>query len=128
MEDFSKIEKEIIEFWKKDKTFEKSLKKTKNKKPYTFYDGPPFATGMPHYGHILGSVTKDIFGRFWTMKGRYVQRICGWDCHGLPIENIAEKGLNINSKDEIEKIGIKKFNDYCKSKVMDFSNEWEKTV
>ena len=128
MEDFSKVEEEIIEFWKKDKTFEKSLKKTKNKKPYTFYDGPPFATGLPHYGHILGSVTKDIFGRFWTMKGRYVQRIWGWDCHGLPIENIAEKGLNINSKDEIEKIGIKKFNDYCKSKVMDFSHSWEKTI
>ena len=122
------IEEKILEFWKKDKTFEKSLKKTKAKKPYVFYDGPPFATGTPHYGHILGSVTKDVFGRFWTMKGRYVRRVWGWDCHGLPIENIAEKGLGINSKDEIEKIGVKKFNDYCRSKVMDFANEWEKTV
>ena len=128
MEDFGKIEEKIIEFWKKDKTFEKSLKKTKTKKPYIFYDGPPFATGLPHYGHILSSVTKDIFGRFWTMKGRHVQRIWGWDCHGLPVENIAEKGLKINSKDEIEKIGIKKFNDYCRSCVMEFSHAWEKTV
>ncbi len=122
------IEENVLEFWRKDKTFEKSLKKNKGKKPYLFYDGPPFATGTPHYGHILGSVTKDIFGRFWTMKGRYVRRVWGWDCHGLPIENIAEKGLGINSKDEIERIGVKKFNDYCRSRVMGFSHEWEKVI
>jgi len=126
--EIKEIEGEILKFWKKDKTFEKSLKKTKGKKPYIFYDGPPFATGLPHYGHILGSVTKDIYGRFWTMKGRYVQRVWGWDCHGLPIENIAEKGLNINSKDEIEKIGVKKFNDYCRSKVMECEHAWEEFV
>ena len=72
-------EKEILAFWKKDKTFEKSLKKTAKNKPYIFYDGPPFATGMPHHGHLLGSITKDVFGRFWTMKGRYVRRVWGWD-------------------------------------------------
>jgi isoleucyl-tRNA synthetase len=121
-------EKKILEFWKKDKTFEKSLKKTKNGKPYIFYDGPPFATGMPHYGHILGSVTKDLFGRFWTMNGRYVRRIWGWDCHGLPVETIAEKGLNINSKDEIEKIGIKKFNDFCRSKVLGYVDAWKAVI
>jgi isoleucyl-tRNA synthetase len=121
-------EENIIKFWKKDKTFEKSLKKTEKSKPYIFYDGPPFATGLPHYGHILGSVTKDVFGRFWTMKGRYVRRIWGWDCHGLPIENIAEKGLGINSKDEIEKMGVKKFNDYCRSKVLDYADSWEKVI
>lgn len=121
-------EKKIIEFWRKDKTFEKSLKKTEKGKPYIFYDGPPFATGLPHYGHILGSVTKDLFGRLWTMKGRYVRRIWGWDCHGLPIENIAEKALGINSKDEIEKIGVKKFNDFCRSKVLGYAGEWEKVV
>jgi len=123
-----KQEKEILEFWKKDKTFEKSLKKTEKSKPYIFYDGPPFATGLPHYGHILGSIAKDIFGRYWTMKNRYVRRIWGWDCHGLPIENIAEKGLGINSKDEIEKMGVKKFNDYCRSKVLSYSEEWEKII
>src|SRR3989344_834461 len=124
----NEIEKEILEFWKKNKIFEKSLKKNKEKKPYIFYDGPPFATGMPHYGHILGSVTKDVYGRFWTMKGRYVRRVWGWDCHGLPIENIAEKGLGINSRDEIEKMGIKKFNDYCRSKVLGYSGAWKEVI
>lgn len=126
--DINEQEKKILEFWKKDKTFEKSLEKTKDKKPYIFYDGPPFATGLPHYGHILASVTKDLFGRLWTMKGRYVKRVWGWDCHGLPIENIAEKALSINSKDEIEKIGVKKFNDFCRSKVLGYAEEWEKVV
>ncbi len=126
--EIKEIEQEIIKFWKENKTFEKSLKKTEKKKPYIFYDGPPFATGLPHYGHILGSVTKDVYGRFWTMKGNYVRRTWGWDCHGLPIETIAEKGLGINSKDEIEKMGVKKFNDYCRSKVMGYANEWKKFV
>src|SRR3989344_2852062 len=128
MADVNEEEKEILKFWKKDRTFEKSLKKTKKGKPYIFYDGPRFATGLPHYGRILGSVTKDVFGRFWTMNGKYVRRIWGWDCHGLPIENIAEKGLKINSKDEIEKIGVKRFNNYCRSKVLDCANEWEKVI
>ncbi|MDO8467344.1 MAG: isoleucine--tRNA ligase [Nanoarchaeota archaeon] len=124
----NEIEKDIVAFWKKDKTFEKSLKKTKGKKPYIFYDGPPFATGMPHYGHILGSVTKDLFGRFWTMKGRYVRRVWGWDCHGLPIENIAEKELGIKVKDEIEKIGVKKFNECCRSKVLGYADAWKEVI
>lgn len=121
-------EKEILEFWKKKKIFDKSLKQTKKGEPYVFYDGPPFATGLPHYGHILGSVTKDVFGRFHTMKGRYVRRVWGWDCHGLPIENIAEKRLKIDSKDEIEKIGVKKFNDYCRQCVMEYADAWKDFV
>jgi len=121
-------ELEILEFWKKNKTFQKSLDQTKKGKPYIFYDGPPFATGMPHYGHLLGSITKDIYGRFWTMNGKYVRRVWGWDCHGLPIENIAEKGLGINSKDEIEKMGVKKFNDYCRSKVMGYADAWKSVI
>ncbi|MBI2043831.1 isoleucine--tRNA ligase [Candidatus Pacearchaeota archaeon] len=128
MYNFKKVEEEILQFWKQNKTFEKSLKKTKGKKPYIFYDGPPFATGTPHYGHILGSVTKDVYGRFWTMKGRYVQRVWGWDCHGLPIENISEQDLGINSKDEIEKMGVKKFNDYCRSKVLGYVDDWKKVI
>ncbi len=124
----AKQEEEILEFWEKDKTFEKSLEKTKDKEPYIFYDGPPFATGLPHYGHILGSITKDIFGRFWTMNNRYVRRVWGWDCHGLPIENIAEKDLEINSKDEIEKIGIEKFNKHCKNKVLQFADAWKSVI
>jgi isoleucyl-tRNA synthetase len=121
-------EKKVLEFWKKNKTFEKSLKKTAKSKPYIFYDGPPFATGMPHHGHLLGSITKDLFGRFYTMNDRYVRRVWGWDCHGLPIENIAEKGLGINSKDEIEKMGVKKFNDYCRSKVLDYADAWKSVI
>ena len=128
MADIKEIEKEITEFWKKDNTFEKSLKKTEKGKPYIFYDGPPFATGLPHYGHLLASTLKDVFPRFFTMKGRYVKRNWGWDCHGLPIENIAEKDLGINSKDEIEKMGVKKFNDYCRGKVMTYANDWEEYV
>ncbi|MBT7102511.1 isoleucine--tRNA ligase [archaeon] len=128
MADIKDIEKEILTFWKKNKTFEKSLKKTKKGKPYIFYDGPPFATGLPHYGHLLVSTIKDVFPRFFTMQGRYVKRNWGWDCHGLPIENIAEKDLGINSKDEIEKMGIKKFNAHCRSKVMTYANEWESYI
>ena len=128
MADINQIEKEIVEFWIKDKTFEKSLEKTKKGKPYIFYDGPPFATGLPHYGHLLASILKDVFPRFFTMQGRYVKRNWGWDCHGLPIENIAEKELGINSKDEIEKMGVGKFNNFCRSKVMTYAGEWEKVV
>jgi len=121
-------EEEILKFWEENRTFEKSLEKTKDKKQYIFYDGPPFATGLPHYGHILGSVTKDLFGRFWTMQGKYVRRIWGWDCHGLPIENIAEKELKINYKDEIEKIGVRKFNEFCRSKVLGYLEDWKKII
>lgn len=121
-------ELEILNFWKKDKTFEKSLKKTKKGKPYIFYDGPPFATGLPHYGHLLGSILKDLFPRYFTMKGRYVKRVWGWDCHGLPIENVVEKKLGLNGKDEIEKIGVKKFNDACRSQVLEFAKDWETYV
>ena len=128
MADIKDIEKEILEFWKKDNTFEKSLKKTEKGKPYIFYDGPPFATGLPHYGHLMASILKDVFPRFFTMQGRYVKRNWGWDCHGLPVENIAEKDLKINSKDEIEKMGVGKFNDYCRSKVMTYANDWEKYI
>ncbi len=124
----NEIEREIIEFWKKNKTFEKSLDKTKKGKPYIFYDGPPFATGLPHYGHLLASILKDVFPRFFTMNGMYVKRNWGWDCHGLPVENIVEKDLKINSKDEIEKMGIKKFNNFCRNKVMTYADDWKKYI
>ena len=83
--DFSKLEEEVLKFWEDNKIFEKSLEKTQSGKPYTFYDGPPFATGLPHYGHILAYTVKDVFPRYQTMKVRYVRRRWGWDCHGLPI-------------------------------------------
>lgn len=125
MAEIKDIEKEILQFWKSKKIFEASLKKTEKGKPYIFYDGPPFATGLPHYGSLLPSILKDVFPRFFTMQGRYVKRTWGWDCHGLPIENIAEKDLGINSKDEIEKMGVKKFNDYCRSKVLTYADDWK---
>lgn len=128
MSEINEIEKEIIEFWKKDNTFEKSLKKTEKGKPYIFYDGPPFATGLPHYGHLLASILKDVFPRFFTMQGRYVKRNWGWDCHGLPVENIAEKELKINSKDEIEKMGVEKFNNFCRKKVLTYVGEWKQYI
>jgi isoleucyl-tRNA synthetase len=121
----SQKEKKVLDFWQTNSIFEKSLEKTKDSKPYIFYDGPPFATGTPHYGHLLASVLKDVFPRYFTMQNRYVKRVWGWDCHGLPIENIAEKELGINSKDEIEKMGVKKFNNFCRSKVLTYANEWK---
>lgn len=124
----SEKEIEILEFWDKDKTFEKSLKQTEGKENFVFYDGPPFATGLPHYGHLLASMEKDVIPRFWTMKGKHVRRVWGWDCHGLPIENIAEKELKINSKDEIEKMGVEKFNAFCRSKVLSYADDWEKVI
>ncbi|MCR4284794.1 MAG: isoleucine--tRNA ligase [archaeon] len=121
-------EQDILKYWEKDKTFQKSLEKTKKCKPYIFYDGPPFATGLPHYGHLLVSVIKDVFPRFFTMNKRNVQRVWGWDCHGLPVENVVEKELNFSSKKDIEKIGVKKFNDICRARVLTFTNEWESFI
>jgi len=126
---FPKIEEEILNFWDSEKIFEKSLAKNPGTNPYVFLDGPPFATGLPHYGHILSSVIKDVVGRYWTMKGFYVRRRWGWDCHGLPIENIVEKELQVSGKKDIEeKIGIDKFNETCRSKVLMYTQEWGKMV
>src|SRR3990167_10512904 len=121
-------EKEILKFWKKKKIFEKSLDQNKDKKLFSFFDGPPFATGLPHYGRILASTIKDLVGRYQTMKGYYVPRRWGWDCHGLPIENIIEKKLKISGKKEIEKIGIDTFNAACSEAVLTYAKEWGKMV
>lgn len=119
-------ELQILEFWKNNKTFEKSLEgKDKN---YVFYDGPPFATGLPHYGHLLASTIKDTIPRYWTMKGYKVDRIWGWDCHGLPIEAIAEKQLKLKSKKDIEEMGVDKFCNFCGDMVLKYASEWKKTI
>lgn len=125
---FPKLEEKVLETWKKDKLFEKSLKKNENNESYIFYDGPPFATGLPHYGHILPGTIKDIIPRYQTMKGKYVARKWGWDCHGLPVENLIEKELNLNSKKEILRYGIDKFNEACRNSVLRYTSEWEKTI
>lgn len=124
--DFPKQEEEILQFWKKNKIFEKSVDLRPEEKKWTFLDGPPFITGMPHYGTLLSSLPKDVFPRFWTMKGYRVRRVWGWDCHGLPAENKVETNLGIKSKREIEeKIGVKKFIEACKLYVSEVSGEWE---
>lgn len=123
-----KTEEEILQFWDENKIFEKSLENRKGAKSYSFYDGPPFATGTPHYGHIVASTMKDVVPRFWTMKGFKVERKWGWDCHGLPIENIAEKELGISHKKEIERIGVEKFNEVCRSKVLEYVEEWKVVI
>ena len=117
-------EEKIMYFWREHKTFEKSLEKDSPKGNYVFYDGPPFATGQMHYGHILGSTAKDVIGRYQTMRGYHVPRKWGWDCHGLPIENIVEKELGIAGHNEIEKYGIDKFVEYARSKVLEYDADW----
>src|SRR3990167_1830741 len=104
-------EEKISEFWEKNKIFQTSVEQRPKNKQYVFYDGPPFATGLPHYGHILGLTCKDLFPRYATMRGFRVERRWGWDCHGLPIENIAEKELGIKEKKQIEEMGVEKLNE-----------------
>jgi len=123
---FPELETSILEFWDKDKTFEKSVESRPADHSYVFYDGPPFATGLPHYGHILASTIKDVVPRYWTMKGYQVARRWGWDCHGLPIENMIEKELDLKGgKVGIEQYGIGKFNDACQAAIFRFDKEWE---
>ncbi|OIO47842.1 MAG: hypothetical protein AUJ28_00335 [Parcubacteria group bacterium CG1_02_37_51] len=128
MINFPQEEEKILKFWQKDKTFAKSLKKDSPEGEYVFYDGPPFATGLPHYGHIVASLMKDVVPRYQTMRGFHVERKWGWDCHGLPIENIVEKELNLKVKQDIEEYGIDKFNEGCRSKVLMYAEEWRKTI
>lgn len=126
---FPALENEVIKFWKENRTFQRSLEIREDSPEYVFYDGPPFATGTPHYGHILAGVIKDVIPRYWTMRGRYVERRFGWDCHGLPIENIVEKKLGISGKKDIEdKVGVFEFNEHCRANVFGYVDEWRKVV
>lgn len=125
---FPEQEKQTIEFWNQNQIFKKTLEKPAPHGSYVFYDGPPFATGLPHYGHILASTIKDVIPRYWTMKGYRVRRVWGWDCHGLPIENIVEKQLEISGKKQIEEMGVDVFNNTCRSAVLTYAGEWGKTV
>ena len=124
--DFPKLEEEILKYWKENKIFEKSIESRPKDKTWTILDGPPFITGLPHYGTLLSSLPKDVFPRYKTMKGYRVRRVWGWDCHGLPAENKVEKKLGIKRKKDIEEvIGVKKFIDECKLYVSQVSSEWE---
>ncbi|MCP4912212.1 MAG: isoleucine--tRNA ligase [Oligoflexia bacterium] len=130
LDSFSFVEAEhgVLKFWKDKEIFKKSLDKTRGNDPYIFYDGPPFATGLPHHGHLVASTLKDIVPRYFTMKGRYVERRFGWDCHGLPVEHEIDKKLGMSAQDAVKKLGVKGYNDECRSIVDRYTNEWEKTI
>ncbi|CDP12689.1 unnamed protein product [Coffea canephora] len=125
---FPNQEEKILEFWSEVKAFETQLEKTKDFPEYIFYDGPPFATGLPHYGHILAGTIKDIVTRYQSMTGHHVTRRFGWDCHGLPVEHEIDLKLGIKSREDVLKMGIDKYNDECRSIVSRYVEEWEKTV
>ena len=121
-------EEHILAFWQKDNTFKKTLGKKSPRGEFVFYDGPPFATGLPHYGHILAGTIKDVIPRFKTMQGYHVPRRWGWDCHGLPVENEVEKELGFKSKKDIENYGIEKFNARSKEIVMRYADDWRRII
>ncbi|RIB13210.1 isoleucyl-tRNA synthetase [Gigaspora rosea] len=125
---FPKEEEKILEFWKEIDAFNTQISLSKGKPPYSFYDGPPFATGLPHYGHLLAGTIKDIVTRYATQNGYYVERRFGWDCHGLPVEHEIDKKLNIKCKDDVFTLGLDKYNEECRSIVMRYSGAWRETV
>ncbi len=122
------MEEGVIAHWKKYRVFERSIEERPKHKGYVFYDGPPFASGLPHYGHLLQSVIKDAVPRYWTMRGFRVMRKWGWDCHGLPVENLVEKNLRLESKKAIERYGIDKFSEACRLSVFGYEKEWGKYI
>jgi isoleucyl-tRNA synthetase len=126
--DFPKMEEEVLAFWEENNTFKKSIEMREGCDEYVFYDGPPFATGLPHFGHFVPGTIKDIIPRYQTMKGKKVDRRFGWDCHGLPVEYEMEKELGISGKSQIEEYGIAKFNEACRSIVLRYTAEWRAVV
>ncbi|PIK35481.1 putative isoleucine--tRNA ligase, cytoplasmic [Apostichopus japonicus] len=125
---FPETEEEVLKLWQNLDVFQTCLKQSKGKPRYTFYDGPPFATGLPHYGHILAGTIKDIVTRYAHQNGYHVERRFGWDTHGLPVEYEIDKKLGITGPADVQKIGIKAYNDECRKIVMRYSAEWEYIV
>lgn len=123
--DFNKIEEDLLSYWKKEKIFEKSVSQRSKDNLYSFFDGPPFVTGLPHYGTLLPSIAKDLIPRYFAMKGKRIRRVWGWDCHGLPIENKVEEKLGLKNRRDIEKVGLKKFIESCYDYVSSTSPEWQ---
>ena len=125
-------EERILKYWEEIKAFQRQLELSKHGRPYVFYDGPPFATGTPHYGHLLTSTIKDIIPRYWSMTGRHVERRFGWDTHGVPIEQIIDKQLQeelgVRGQAAVEKIGIKEYNRRCREVVLTYAGVWRKVI
>ncbi len=126
--DFGRQEEEVLSFWKNQDVFKKSVEQRRGKKEFVFYDGPPFATGLPHYGHLLAGTIKDIIPRYQAMRGHLVERRFGWDCHGLPVEFEMEQELNLSGKKDIEALGVDVFNEKCRSIVLRYTREWREIV
>jgi isoleucyl-tRNA synthetase len=122
------MEEEILRFWDSIDAFHESNRRRSGNEPFVFYDGPPFATGTPHYGHLLAGTIKDIVPRYWNMRGHPIERRFGWDCHGLPIEALAQEALNLSGTAAIKEAGIDVFNEQCRSMVQTYVAEWRKTV
>ena len=125
---FPRIEEEILDSWAAAATFDASVANRRDAPEYVFYDGPPFANGLPHYGHLLTGFVKDAIPRYRTMRGQKVERRFGWDCHGLPAETEAEKELGVSGRGPITEFGIDRFNDYCRTSVLRYTKEWERYV
>ncbi|MBA3847163.1 MAG: isoleucine--tRNA ligase, partial [Planctomycetes bacterium] len=125
---FPKIEERIIALWRELDAFQESNRRRQGSPEFVFYDGPPFATGTPHYGHLLAGTIKDIVPRFWSMRGRHVERRFGWDCHGLPIESLAQQAMNLKGASDIRAVGVTAFNEQCRSMVQQYVTEWRQTV
>ena len=125
---FVRMEREILDFWAERDVFQKSLEHTRDSKPYIFYDGPPFATGLPHHGNLLASVIKDIVPRYWTMRGRHVLRRFGWDCHGLPVEHEIDKQLGMSAAEAVAKLGVAGYNAECRGIVERYVDEWRGVI
>ena len=125
---FPQLELDILEQWRNKRVFERSVEQRSPTDRFVFYDGPPFATGLPHYGHLVASTLKDIVPRYWTMRGRRVERRFGWDTHGLPIEMLMEKELGLSGPTDIQNYGVGRFNEACRQNVLKYTEEWERVV
>jgi isoleucyl-tRNA synthetase len=125
---FPELEAEVRALWKDCKVFERQVQERPETSKYVFYDGPPFATGLPHYGHLVASTLKDVVPRYWAMRGRRVERRFGWDTHGLPIEMLMEKQLGLSGPVSIREYGVAKFNEACRANVLQFTEEWQKII
>lgn len=125
---FPGLEKDMLDFWQKKDVFKQQNEKRRGAPSFTFYDGPPFANGLPHYGHLLANTIKDSVPRYWVMRGYYVERRFGWDCHGVPVEFEVEKNNNIKGRAGILEMGVEKFNEECRRSVQHYTKEWQRTI